>query len=1169
MRPKLIKISLITLVTFGLVLPNFSLNLNTNQIQAEEETIEEPTTLNDLNYDGIPDQLEEQGNDVIVFDEDFFQTPTNNLSQNNSSHSYRSVYFAHMVEYYNYGAYNDLFLYNAIRWTSFKAADQLIHAVVLDSWGSKYGTGYWNHLANNHPDITISFRDGEIVTSEMLEATNADVLIISDAWNRDYGWEFSDNEIEAIENYISQSHGLIATGGSMDSDAPNNAKLGHLFGNKDTVQPWGYRIIDPWKYPDQRNVEYLHIDDPFHPATNGLPSGYANHHAACIWMQPISSHQVAHFDNYTDSLVTVYESGWEAPPSKWSFAIITDLHIGGIYDPGYLNPLSWQYHSLDYGNPGWNDDDTGKENITTVFLRNAIRLINTNREKYNIAFVVVDGDLTDSAETSELNMVKKILNDELDPKIPWIPLIGNHDIWPYAVDDGEAPSSPPPEKYFDDIFWDQYVKFKQKFPTLEQGPLVVFDPDVWRESYFKNFAFNYKNYHFIGLDFNSRVAAPVAPGTLAEADLHKFKDGTWDWFTKHFEKYINENPSSNENIILLAHHPFNKGTIVSYMGFEDVELMIMEKFLKDYKDNIYAEFAGHTHQNKDYMWWSDIMHIVETDANVESPLVRIVQIDPTHKPGEQVDYSRMLGYGYTVRTTCPVDLEIIDPEDFTINKQFSQIPEAIYIEEDIDGDGSPDDFIGIPERKLGNYQIKVIPEAGATSTDTYTLEVSTLEDSFGYVPVILTEDTPISEIPTEPYIFESKEKETTQLTYTGDLSGQYSDSVSLNATLTDGNGNPLSDKEITFTIGSQSISTTTNQNGVVTASLILEQTPGKYYFVEISFNGDEDYLPVFISQPFEIQKENVVITVIDKEGFYDDNITLEADIRDDDGQLLLQEPKEIEFRLGDQVIGTTTIDEVGKAKIDWKINLIPQELTETYSIFVIFAGNEYYNSAKGQGTFTLKSAKWLKQDAISELEKVKTGDKKTDKKIDKIIWFINQSLDKNLWQDASHLVFFEKGKWKELEGILENDEIDLDKIEEKGPNTGISVFHYEKVAARLMMPKPRFEEEFEISDELEKELEDFKDWKIPDELKSVFEEAIKKLVKADTLLAKVSLYDAKNSPVQNPKFQKIVDKQIERAEKEILKAEKELEKGRPDKTIMRLSKAWLHTQLALKFAILE
>jgi len=90
--------------------------------------------------------------------------------------------------------------------------------------------------------------------------------------------------------------------------------------------------------------------------------------------------------------------------------------------------------------------------------------------------------------------------------------------------------------------------------------------------------------------------------------------------------------------------------------------------------------------------------------------------------------------------------------------------------------------------------------------------------------------------------------------------------------------------------------------------------------------------------------------------------------------------------------------------------------------------------------------------------------------------------------------------------------------------------------------------------------------KNPNELKNIFEKVIEKLVKADTLLAKVSLFDAKNTPIQNPKFKKIVDNQIEIAEKELQKAEQELTKNRLDKAIPKLAKSWLHSQLAIKLA---
>ena len=371
----------------------------------------------------------------------------------------------------------------------------------------------------------------------------------------------------------------------------------------------------------------------------------------------------------------------------------------------------------------------------------------------------------------------------------------------------------------------------------------------------------------------------------------------------------------------------------------------------------------------------------------------------------------------------------------------------------------------------------------------------------------------------------------TQLTYQGDLEGQYSDSINLKAVLKDRDNNPLSNKTITFQIGTQSTSTITDENGVATAILTLDQIPSEYYFVEASFEGDEDYLPAFISHPFEILKENVLIDVFDKEGFAFDNLTLEAQVLDDDGDALKKGPYEVEFEVGGKVIGNAQISENGQAKIDWRVNLIPKELTEIYPIIVSFAGNEYYNPTKGEDDFTLKSAKWLKQEALSGLKSVKTENRETDKEIDRIIWFLNQSLNEDLWQDASHLVFFEKAKIKKS----------------KCPRSGMVVFHYEKIGVRLMMNEIKFK-------------------KTPDELKTAFDKAIKKLVKADFLLAKVSLFKAKNTEVQDPKLKRVINRLIKKAERELIQANKEIERKRSDKAITRLSHSWLHSQLAIKLA---
>jgi len=68
------------------------------------------------------------------------------------------------------------------------------------------------------------------------------------------------------------------------------------------------------------------------------------------------------------------------------------------------------------------------------------------------------------------------------------------------------------------------------------------------------------------------------------------------------------------------------------------------------------------------------------------------------------------------------------------------------------------------------------------------------------------------------------------------------------------------------------------------------------------------------------------------------------------------------------------------------------------------------------------------------------------------------------------------------------------------------------------------------------------------------------------LLAKVSLFEARNTEVQNPKLKKLINRLIRKAERQLTQANKEIERKRPDKAITRLSHSWLYSQLATKFA---
>lgn len=247
------------------------------------------------------------------------------------------------------------------------------------------------------------------------------------------------------------------------------------------------------------------------------------------------------------------------------------------------------------------------------------------------------------------------------------------------------------------------------------------------------------------------------------------------------------------------------------------------------------------------------------------------------------------------------------------------------------------------------------------------------------------------------------------------------------------------------------------------------------------------------------------------------------------------------------------------------------------------------NSAFKQVIFSVKSARALKTGAVEELQNAKTDNKKVDKVINQAIKDINKSLDPDLWLDASHLIFSPKTNWlgdmfdrfSRWGRTVEDDEMDNeDRMSDvfRGFKHGITVFHQENAAVVLMQANIR---DYEKSiPELER-LIALKESKGKDATKEkaelnaikavlpVFREVVADLVKADMILAQVAITDAKNTPVTNPRMSKIVAFQIKQAEREFAWATQVANNGWSGIAISRYSHAWLHAQMAIKFANLE
>jgi len=120
-------------------------------------------------------------------------------------------------------------------------------------------------------------------------------------------------------------------------------------------------------------------------------------------------------------------------------------------------------------------------------------------------------------------------------------------------------------------------------------------------------------------------------------------------------------------------------------------------------------------------------------------------------------YIKIIGSG-------PIDLVLRDILGREVSKERSDIQGVRYMEYDIDGDGQPNDIIVVQKRAVMQYLLFVILQEPLSQhsdallshltsepNDSYSLEVS-----IGGQTLVLAQNVPLSEIPTEPYQFESK-----------------------------------------------------------------------------------------------------------------------------------------------------------------------------------------------------------------------------------------------------------------------------------------------------------------------------------------------------------------------------------------------------------------------------
>lgn len=270
---------------------------------------------------------------------------------------------------------------------------------------------------------------------------------------------------------------------------------------------------------------------------------------------------------------------FETPPEKWSFAVITDLHIGRGYS--------------DYDGTSYESEGEGEDYYLTERLKNVVQWIIDNgnnidceETKCPIKFLAVLGDIGDSAELSEFCKTKEIL-DKLE--VPYVPLFGNHDVWAYT--EGSPGEVKGPE-FFEKVFWTENpicenATSSKNFTRLKEE--LNFERDETNKDY-KNFLITYGGINFIGLDFIKREKT-------AKAEIHS---PTETWLKETLNKFQVKEP-----VILFSHHPFtNPFSRIPYTSpvwnFNSEEIEKINNILESYENivegqQILGSFAGHIH----------------------------------------------------------------------------------------------------------------------------------------------------------------------------------------------------------------------------------------------------------------------------------------------------------------------------------------------------------------------------------------------------------------------------------------------------------------------------------------------------------------------------------------------------------------------------------------------
>lgn len=280
---------------------------------------------------------------------------------------------------------------------------------------------------------------------------------------------------------------------------------------------------------------------------------------------------------------------------------ITDTHVGqGLPD-------------RDYGSRGFMDSLTDKRGgYASDRLAFAIENINALLQGSHASLVILSGDITDSGEKSEFLHAGSLL---AQLHAPWVPLMGNHDTWPYTRFGDEALSACG-DSLMNHLFDKEFRRLGTLFRFHDDRRLTAcYDPLSGRNAYLQNFAFTAHGWRFVFLDFNPRYhVRTTEPGIGPEVCLHTQPCGTLEFLRSQLEAASH----AAEPVCLVSHHPpMTVNLMGKHYAFTRRQKKELLGILKTYRGTPRLWLCGHFHRRACYrLRGAGPLRVYETKANM-------------------------------------------------------------------------------------------------------------------------------------------------------------------------------------------------------------------------------------------------------------------------------------------------------------------------------------------------------------------------------------------------------------------------------------------------------------------------------------------------------------------------------------------------------------------------